>query len=206
MSLMCVLGYVVYKEKLLDTQQETVFRLLAELTRVGGNERRALALELHDSLEQGLVALLDGMRRVSRLVEEDGRAACRELGRLEALARETLRDVRRMIGDLRFRVIDQTKRFAALQASLSGDGPARVRAPEDLSSREREVLARIAAGETTREIARALYLSENTIKRHTSNIFQKLHVHHRSQAVAEALRRGLIPPAPPMPERDPQDA
>jgi DNA-binding NarL/FixJ family response regulator len=62
-----------------------------------------------------------------------------------------------------------------------------------LSPREREVLALIAAGETTRAIAEKLFLSENTVKRHTSNIFQKLHIRHRSQAAFEALRRGLVP-------------
>jgi DNA-binding NarL/FixJ family response regulator/anti-sigma regulatory factor (Ser/Thr protein kinase) len=77
-----------------------------------------------------------------------------------------------------------------------GDGPAEPRrkpAPDELSAREREVLARIAAGQTCRAIATALGLSENTVKRHTSNLYQKLHVHHRSQATAEAIRRGLIP-------------
>jgi two-component system NarL family response regulator len=64
---------------------------------------------------------------------------------------------------------------------------------ERLSPRELEVLALIAAGETTRSIAEKLYLSENTIKRHTSNIFQKLHVRHRSQVAFEAIRRGLVP-------------
>jgi len=62
-----------------------------------------------------------------------------------------------------------------------------------LSPREMEVLALIASGETTRSIAEKLYLSENTIKRHTSNIFHKLQVRHRSQAAFEAIRRGLVP-------------
>ncbi len=63
------------------------------------------------------------------------------------------------------------------------------------------MLALIAAGETSRTIAQRLFLSEHTVKRHTSNIYQKLHVRHRSQAAAEAVRRGLVPPAaaPPHP-------
>jgi two-component system NarL family response regulator len=62
----------------------------------------------------------------------------------------------------------------------------------DLSPREAEVLALIAAGETTRSIADQLYLSEHTVKRHTSSIFRKLHIRHRSQAAYEAIRRGLV--------------
>jgi DNA-binding NarL/FixJ family response regulator len=63
---------------------------------------------------------------------------------------------------------------------------------ENLSPREVEVLALIAAGETTRSIAEQLVLSEHTVKRHTSSIFRKLHIRHRSQVAYEAIRRGLI--------------
>jgi DNA-binding NarL/FixJ family response regulator len=72
--------------------------------------------------------------------------------------------------------------------------PAKDRAPDELSPREAEILALIASGETSRTIAARLFLSENTVKHHTSNIFQKLHVRHRSQAAAEAVRRGLVTP------------
>jgi DNA-binding NarL/FixJ family response regulator len=79
------------------------------------------------------------------------------------------------------------------QQQPSGE-PEKGRAPDQLSPREVEILALIASGESSRTIAQRLYLSENTVKHHTSNIFQKLHVRHRSQAAAEAVRRGLIAP------------
>jgi DNA-binding NarL/FixJ family response regulator len=72
--------------------------------------------------------------------------------------------------------------------------PVKGRAVDELSPREVEILTLIAGGESSRSIAGRLYLSENTVKRHTSNIFQKLHVRHRSQAAAEAVRRGLVAP------------
>lgn len=74
-----------------------------------------------------------------------------------------------------------------------GGHPARTDHEAELSPREVEVLALIAAGETTRSIAEKLYLSEHTVKRHTSNIFRKLQIRHRSQAAYEAIRRGLVP-------------
>ncbi len=83
--------------------------------------------------------------------------------------------------------------------------PAKSRVHEELSPREAQVLALIAAGETSRTIAQQLFLSENTVKRHTSNIYQKLHVKHRSQAAAEAVRRGFIshdPARPTQPHTD----
>ena len=53
-----------------------------------------------------------------------------------------------------------------------------------LSSREREVLARIAAGDSNKLIARAFDLSPHTVKRHVANILDKLGVESRGQAAA----------------------
>lgn len=62
---------------------------------------------------------------------------------------------------------------------------------EPLSERECEVLARIAQGLTNQEIADRLYLSLNTVKVHTRNIYGKLGVHSRTQAVATAKALGI---------------
>jgi len=63
---------------------------------------------------------------------------------------------------------------------------------DDLTPREMEVLKLIAAGLTNREIAEALVLSEKTVKNHINNIFSKLHVYDRSQAMLYAIREGLV--------------
>lgn len=60
------------------------------------------------------------------------------------------------------------------------------------SPREREVLALIAKGRSNKEVASDLGLSEDTVKRHVSNLMAKLGAQDRTQAVTEALRRGLI--------------
>jgi LuxR family maltose regulon positive regulatory protein len=65
---------------------------------------------------------------------------------------------------------------------------------EPLSEREIEVLQLIAEGLTNREIANRLYLSLNTVKVHTRNIYGKLGVNHRTKAVAQAQRLGLLKP------------
>jgi LuxR family maltose regulon positive regulatory protein len=65
---------------------------------------------------------------------------------------------------------------------------------ETLSEREREVLQLIAEGLTNREIGDRLYLSLNTIKVHTRNIYGKLDVHSRTQAIARAQELGLLSP------------
>ena len=57
---------------------------------------------------------------------------------------------------------------------------------------EHEVLALIAAGKATREIADALYVSPSTVRNHVHNILAKLGVHSRLEAVTTALRFGVL--------------
>jgi DNA-binding NarL/FixJ family response regulator len=61
---------------------------------------------------------------------------------------------------------------------------------DTLTPREREVLARIADGRSNREIARALGLSEKTVKAHVSSLLAKLGVQDRTQAAVYAVRHG----------------
>lgn len=63
---------------------------------------------------------------------------------------------------------------------------------EALSTRELEVLQRIAAGRSNKEIGAELFISEGTVKSHVKSIFSKLDVISRTEAVATATRRGLI--------------
>ena len=69
--------------------------------------------------------------------------------------------------------------------------------PEDpvakVSPREREVLQLLTQGNTNKEIANSLCVSENTVKNHLKNILAKLHLQNRVQAVAFAFREGIVP-------------
>ena len=60
------------------------------------------------------------------------------------------------------------------------------------SAREIEVLDYIARGNSNKEIARALKISDQTVKNHITSILRKLAVNDRTQAVVYALRRGWI--------------
>ena len=62
-----------------------------------------------------------------------------------------------------------------------------------LTAREHEILGLIAAGLSNREIAERLFVSENTVKTHSSRLFDKLSVSRRTQAVLKGKELGLIP-------------
>ena len=74
--------------------------------------------------------------------------------------------------------------FARNEAALSALG---------LTGQEMKVLDRLAAGDSNKEIARTLGLSPNTVKTHIANLFGKLEVVRRSQAVAKARELHIIP-------------
>lgn len=76
---------------------------------------------------------------------------------------------------------------AALLQQLRGDGPA-----PTLSPRETEVLRHVAAGMTNKAIALQLCISEHTVKFHLGSAMTKLGAASRAEAVAVAMRRGLI--------------
>jgi DNA-binding NarL/FixJ family response regulator len=61
-----------------------------------------------------------------------------------------------------------------------------------LSRREKEILQRVAYGATTKEVAHDLAISPHTVKTHLERIFEKLGANDRAQAVAIALRSGLV--------------
>lgn len=96
--------------------------------------------------------------------------------------------------------------FRAVEAAAKGQavlsptvatrlmGQMRQPASEPLSQRELEVLELIARGSTNREAAKALFISEATVKTHLLHVYAKLGVNDRAAAVATAFSRGYLTP------------
>lgn len=61
-----------------------------------------------------------------------------------------------------------------------------------LTPRQREILALVARGQTSREIGRALGISPSTVKQHMTNILAALNAKNRAHAVTVATQRGLL--------------
>jgi len=101
----------------------------------------------------------------------------------------------------------EDREVAALQQALpltamtgaEGDGP-HPGAALPLTPRQREVLALLGQGQSNKEIARTLDLSEGTVKLHVTAILKALKVHNRTGAVVAAARLGLAPGMPLPPE------
>jgi two-component system, NarL family, response regulator LiaR len=80
--------------------------------------------------------------------------------------------------------IDPSAAGQALRSSDPG--------PDDLTSRELEVLRQLALGRSNKEIGEALFISEETVKTHVGHVLAKLQVENRAQAIVQAIRRGLV--------------
>ena len=65
-------------------------------------------------------------------------------------------------------------------------------AESELSQRETQILRLVARGTSNKEAAKTLHLSETTVKRHLSNVYAKLGVHTRGEAVSKAVSEGWI--------------
>lgn len=120
-----------------------------------------------------------------RIFVDEGPSMARLL--YEALDRGIAPDyVRRLLAAF---PIDEPQQGDPSQSQVSEPGYV-----EPLSEREIEVLQLVAEGLSNREIATRLFLSLHTVKAHTRNIYGKLGVHNRVQAVAKARGMGILPP------------
>jgi DNA-binding NarL/FixJ family response regulator len=86
-------------------------------------------------------------------------------------------------GNLAMRIITEFSRPA------EGKGTPVV---DQLTEREVEVLRHLSTGASNREIAKALFISENTVRNHVRSILEKLHLANRVQAAAYAVREGFV--------------
>jgi DNA-binding NarL/FixJ family response regulator len=110
-------------------------------------------------------------------------------------------DMREALAEAAYAAAEAAARATALAevlASLPGAEGSRAplpalpaRADAILSPREREVLALVAEGQTNKDIASALFVSPNTVKRHVTSLLNKLHASTRVQLATIAARQGL---------------
>jgi DNA-binding NarL/FixJ family response regulator len=92
-------------------------------------------------------------------------------------------------------VLDPAVQQRLLSAAVRAPAAQPDHDPDELTPRESDVLRLIAAGKSNREIARALYVSEATVKTHVNRIFAKTGSRDRTQAIRYAYTHGYADPA-----------
>ena len=132
--------------------------------------------ELDENAHIVVLTTYDGDEDIYRAIKAGAKAYL-----LKDTARDALVEIVRRVH------VGETYLPPQLAAKLAG----RV-SGEALSPREVEVLQRMAAGKSNKEIGAELFISEGTVKTHLKSIFSKLDVVSRTEAVATATRRGLI--------------
>jgi DNA-binding NarL/FixJ family response regulator len=146
---------------------------------------------------RNLRAALPGLRVVmlTAFADPDLLFAAVQAGAIGYLLKHTavpdlVSTLRRIIGGEHVLTPDLASR--ALREFRAHEPPARPPGLAHLSAREEEVLKLLATGETNRQIARRLFVSEETIKSHVAAIFRKLEVSDRTRAAVLAVRAGLV--------------
>jgi DNA-binding NarL/FixJ family response regulator len=86
--------------------------------------------------------------------------------------------------------------FESMEGGSRENGETSLRASSSLTQRETDILALLAEGKSNRDISRALFLSEKTVKAHLAAIFRKLGVTNRTQAAMAAVSMGIGPGLP----------
>jgi LuxR family maltose regulon positive regulatory protein len=191
-----VVARILIAQERLDEAIPLLRRLL-EAAEAGGRTSRAIEILILQALafqaggdpSQAMTPLERALALAEpgcfiRIFVDEGPPMARLLH--EALSRGIAPDyVRRLLGAFPIAEPEQTS-------------PSETKVPsselvEPLSEREIEVLQLIAEGLTNQEIANRLYLSLNTVKVHTRNIYGKLDAHHRTGAVAKARALGILP-------------
>jgi NarL family two-component system response regulator LiaR len=140
---------------------------------------------------------------------ETTRRICQQAPSVRVIALTASTDEARMMGVLRVGAAGYVRKdadpeilLAAVRAVARGKtyidpsvAKELVQAPagsDDLTAREVEVLRQLALGQSNKEIAASLSVSEETVKTHVGHILAKLRVENRSQAIVQALKRGLV--------------
>jgi len=130
--------------------------------------------------------LAQGYLIAARLHKEQAKADPVKAG----LAQAELRKAEQIAAALQNRFLDED--LARTAEALNKKSPPGQRLIDPLSERELEVLRLICAGKSNQEIADELFLALDTVKRHINNLYGKLDVNRRTQAVMEARRLGLV--------------
>jgi len=147
-------------------------RLYQETYEMAGclKERSRTIKGIHDSVAQGFINILSQLEAAELALGEDISSAQKYIDQARSLARQSLNKGQESDTELSY-----------------GGGLSNT-----LSMQELKVLSFMAKGPTNKQIAAKLFISQSTVKTHINSIFHKLGVDNRTEAVTQALKKGII--------------
>ncbi len=170
-----------------DRAERLLQRLIASLTETGRMLRRSEAQLVLAAVYARAGRQMDAEAALDEAVAYAARASCRRL------LLDTHPAILELLPKSRQRAADAGLEWPLDDFEGESGATGREQHPiEPLTAREHEVLALLGAGATNREAAERLFVSVGTIKRHTHNIYGKLGVNNRTQAILRSQQLGLL--------------
>ena len=172
-----------------ESAERLIRRLVANLTQVGRAYRRAEAQLLLAAVCLRIGRQPEAESTVDEVVEFAARQRCKRI------LIDTHPSIRELLPDARKRATAAGIRWPLDDIQTEDDGTEsldQTKLAEPLTTRELEVLALLGTGVTNREVANQLFVSVGTVKRHTHNIYGKLGVKNRTQALIRSQELGLV--------------
>jgi PAS domain S-box-containing protein len=180
----------------------TAFRRSANAMFVAGLDRRIVAVNEAGTVLAGRSADALTGERMTTLLDDPADAPDDEMWRAQVMRGESFGNRRLRRPDGSTRVVDFAMRASRAAGTVlvlgvcvrdhGGRRSEREHEPAPLTTREQEIVRRIALGEVTPEICAALHIAPDTVRSHVRNAMAKTGARTRAQLIAIALTEGLI--------------
>jgi DNA-binding NarL/FixJ family response regulator len=189
---LCVVGEAADGEQAVAAAQELKPDVILMDVRMPGRSGIEVAAEIRDTLANVAILMLTISEDEADLFDAIKAGVSGYL--LKEISIAEVADAVRSVaaGQSRVSPAMATKLLTEFVALSRGAEASAAAGSPRLTDREMEVLRKVAKGRSNREIAKELYISENTVKNHMRNILEKLDLHSRIEAVVYAVREKLL--------------
>ena len=183
--------FLLQMQKLPEDDQPHIVLMDLEMPEIDGVSAIGTASSLYPAVKFVVLTIFDDDDKIFRAIKA---GACGYL--LKEESGEVIADMLVNLWESGAGPISPSIAYKILQMMQQSAQPKNEKRGQDnifqLSDREKEILQMLSEGLDYKEIAARIFLSPNTVKKHTSSIYQKLHVNSKAQALRIAYTKGLV--------------